>query len=65
MAEVKDFVYGFILAIVGIIVGANLLGPLLLATAEIPNQYSWIGGIVTLMAAVGLLMFAVKAFGIA
>jgi hypothetical protein len=62
--EVSEFIVGFIFAIVGITVGAYMLGPLTNATANIPAQYSWVGGIVTLVAAVGLLMFAVKAFGI-
>jgi len=63
--EVKEFVVGFIFAIVGITVGAYMLGPLSSAVAEIPGTYAWIGGIITLLAAVGLLLFAVKAFGIA
>jgi len=63
--EVKEFVVGFIFAIIGITVGAYMLAPLGSAVSNIPTQYGWVGGIITLLATVGLLLFAVKAFGIA
>jgi hypothetical protein len=62
--EIKEFVMGFIFAIIGIIVGANLLTPLQNATGSLPAQYSWVGGILLILAVVGILMFGLKAFKI-
>jgi len=63
--EVREFVLGFIFAIVGVIIGANLLNPLQHATSQLPAEYAWVGTILTILAVVGILMFGVKAFRIA
>jgi L-asparagine transporter-like permease len=61
-SEVKEIISGFIFAVIGITVGAYMLAPLGSATEDIPN---WVGGLITLFALLGILLFAVKAFGIA
>jgi len=62
--EVKEFVVGFIYAIIGITVGAYLLGPLSTAVSQVPSEYAWVGGIILLLGEIGRAHVATKAFGI-
>lgn len=64
-AEVKEFIIGFIFAIVGVLVGANLLTPLNTAVGALPTEYAWAGSLIMILAVLGLIMFAVYAFRIA
>ncbi|MCW1312770.1 MAG: hypothetical protein OH338_05075 [Candidatus Parvarchaeota archaeon] len=63
--EVKEFILGFIFAIIGVLIGANLLGPLMTATGAFPTEYQWAGALINILAVLGLVMFAVYAFKIA
>ena len=62
--EVKEFILGFVFAIVGVIIGANLLGPLQEATGMLPAGYGWVGSILLILAVLGILMFGLHAFKI-
>lgn len=63
--EVKEFIMGFIFAIIGVLIGANLLGPLMTATGTFPTEYAWAGSLINVLAILGLVMFAIYAFKIA
>lgn len=63
MAEVREFIVGFVGVIVGIVVAVSLFPTLAntIATANISGVEKAVIGIVTIIVAIGILMFAVKA----
>jgi len=64
MAEVRDFVTGFIGAIIGITVGVSFL-PVInqtISQAQLSGIQSVMAGLIPTLAAVGLVLFAVKTF---
>jgi hypothetical protein len=60
--EIREFILGFIFAIIGVIFGVKLLGPLASATAGLPTEYAWLGDLIFLVAIFGVALFALKAF---
>jgi len=64
MAEVRDFVSGFIGAIIGITVGVSFL-PVInqtIADANLQGIQAVMAGLVPTLATVGLVLYAVKTF---
>jgi len=62
MAEVRDFITGFIGAIIGIVVGVSFL-PVLnqtISQANLQGVQAVMAGLVPTLAAVGVVLFAVK-----
>ena len=62
--EVKEFIAGYVLALIGVIFGANLLTPMICATANIPSEYAWASSLIIISAVIGLVMFGLRAFHI-
>jgi hypothetical protein len=64
MAEVSKFISGFLVAILGAIVGVNLIGPLSQGVSNLPSEYGWAGNLIVLISVFGLVMFGARAFGV-
>jgi len=62
--EVKEFIAGYVLALIGVIFGANLLTPMICATSTIPGEYAWAASLIVISAVIGLVMFGLHAFKI-
>jgi hypothetical protein len=64
MAEVSTFISGFLVAILGVIVGVNLIGPLSHGVSNLPSEFTWAGNLILLVAVFGLVLFGARAFGV-
>jgi hypothetical protein len=62
--ELRTFVSGFIVAILAVIVGVNLIGPLSQGVSNLPSEYGWAGNLIVLISVFGLVMFGARAFGV-